>query len=151
MSNLASPDLTQHAPRSPHVGLGGYVHLPRLLDKARAHIAGKAGEYHYNCPMDKHLFEFLGIDHEELLNKIKSGSDADVVAYTAPFVHKKSDADIAAFNKEAVASGPAAGSDGEKYFKELLGQVAPDRSDITSWADLLDLDEKRSVPQRVAA
>jgi hypothetical protein len=29
--------------------------------------------------------------------------------------------------------------------------VAPDRTDVTSWADLLDLDEKRPVPQRVAA
>jgi hypothetical protein len=47
--------------------------------------------------------------------------------------------------------GPAAGSDGEKYFLELRGQIAPDRTDVTAWADLLDLDEKRNVPQRVAA
>ena len=32
-------DLTQHPPRSLRVRLGGYVHLARLLDKARAVLA----------------------------------------------------------------------------------------------------------------
>jgi hypothetical protein len=144
-------DLTKTYPASVREEMHGIVQLKRTLDKGKAVAAGTAGEYHYNCPMDKHLFEFLGIDHEELLNKIKSGSDADVVEYTAPFVHKKSAAEIAAFNEGALTAGPAAGSESETYFKELLGQVAPDRTDVTSWADLLDLDEKRSVPQRVAA
>jgi hypothetical protein len=33
----------------------------------------------------------------------------------------------------------------------MRGEVAPDRTDVTAWADLLDLDEKRAVPHRVAA
>ena len=37
------------------------------------------------------------------------------------------------------------------YFLKLRNEVAPDRTDVTTWADLLDLDEKRPVPQRVAA
>ena len=40
MINYHTPDLTQHPPRSPRVRLGGFVHLPRLLDKARAFAAG---------------------------------------------------------------------------------------------------------------
>ena len=37
---MNAPDLTQRPPRSPRVRLGGYTILPRLLDKARATIAG---------------------------------------------------------------------------------------------------------------
>src|SRR5436190_2385446 len=51
MINYSAPDLTQHPPRSVRVRLGGYTHLPRLLDKARAVVHGKNGPYHYNCPL----------------------------------------------------------------------------------------------------
>ncbi len=40
-------DLTQRPPRSPRVPLGGYVILPRMLEKGRAQLAGKAGDYHF--------------------------------------------------------------------------------------------------------
>ena len=35
------------------------------------------------------------------------------------------------------------------YFSQCLANVAPTRTDITSWADLLDIEEGRSVPVRV--
>jgi len=62
MITYSAPDLTQHPPRSPRVRLGGYVHLARLLDKARAFAAGKPGEYVYPCPLDQRFFAFTGID-----------------------------------------------------------------------------------------
>ena len=40
MLNLSAPDFSQHPPRSVRVRLGGFAHLPRLLDKARAAAAG---------------------------------------------------------------------------------------------------------------
>jgi hypothetical protein len=42
------------------VRLGGFALLPRMLDKCRATIAGKQGEYHYNCPNDQ-----LGEQYQE--------------------------------------------------------------------------------------
>ena len=51
--SLQTPDLTQFPPRSPRVRLGGYAILPRMLDKGRATLAGKNGEYHYACPLDQ--------------------------------------------------------------------------------------------------
>ena len=36
---LNQPDLTKFPPRSPRVRLGGYVTLPRMLDKGRATLA----------------------------------------------------------------------------------------------------------------
>jgi hypothetical protein len=55
-------DLTQRPPRSPRVRLGGYVILARMLDKGRATLAGKNGEYNYNCPLDQNFLNFTGID-----------------------------------------------------------------------------------------
>ena len=41
---IHAPDLTKQPPRSPRVRLGGYVILPRILDKGRALLAGTQGE-----------------------------------------------------------------------------------------------------------
>jgi hypothetical protein len=61
MAKNNSPDLTKQPPRSPRVRLGGYVILPRMLDKGRATVAGKHGEYRYACPLDGRFLEFAGI------------------------------------------------------------------------------------------
>src|SRR3982750_2904900 len=61
-----APNLTQRPPRSPRVRLGGYVVLPRILDKGRAELAGIAGEFKYNNPGDYHWFGFTGITPEAL-------------------------------------------------------------------------------------
>jgi hypothetical protein len=144
-------DLTTTPPASVREKMHGIVQLKRTIEKGQAVAAGTNGEYHYNCPMDKHLFEFLGIDHEDLMDVIKSGSDSEIAEYVAPFVHAKSDIELETFNHNWVQYGPEPGSPSEKAFLELRNAVAPDRTDITSWTDLLDLDEKRFVPQRAAA
>ena len=56
VTKLSASDLTQRPPRS-----------PRMLDKSRATLAGKNGEYHYNCPLDQHLLNFIGMDPKKLL------------------------------------------------------------------------------------
>ncbi len=72
--NYSAPDLTRQPPRSPRMRLGGYVLLPRIIDKGRAALAGKLGEYHYaGKGMDRHFFNFLGLDHESLSKEIAKG------------------------------------------------------------------------------
>jgi hypothetical protein len=140
-------DLTTSYPRSVHQKLFGVVQIARTIDKAKASAAGKIGEYHYNCPMDQAVFGFLGIDHEALLDVVKSAkSDDEIDSYIKTFVDKKSPQEIEAWDREYVAHKP----EGEslKYFLELRNAIAPDRTDVTSWPDLLDLDEKRTVPKR---
>ena len=34
---------------------------------------GKQGEYHYNCPLDQHLLNYLGLDPDALMAEIKAG------------------------------------------------------------------------------
>ncbi len=145
-------DLTQTYPTSVKTKLHGVVQLARTIDKGKAKAHGNLGEYHYNCPMDAAIFAFLGIDHEALLDVIaKAKDDAEIIDYVAPFVHKKTPAELDAWNAEWLKSGPAPGSDSAKYFHELRDEVAPGRTDVTAWADLLDLDEKRAVPVVAAA
>src|SRR3954464_7319987 len=80
--NYSAPDLTRHPPRSPRIRLGGYVQLPRLIDKARAVAAGTAGEFHYNCPIDQRFLTFTGLNPDALFDVIKAGkSDSEILAY----------------------------------------------------------------------
>jgi len=58
------PDLTKGPPRSPRERLAGVVHLPRLLDKARARSGGRLGEYIYPCPLDQKVLGFLELEPE---------------------------------------------------------------------------------------
>ncbi len=140
-------DLTKEFPRSVHEKMHGIVQLARTTDKAKATAHGNVGEYHYNCGMDQAVFSFLGIDHEQYLDAVKNAkSDQDILDYSAPFVHKKTGAEIEAWNKQYVSSEPTGES--LKSFTKMRGEVAPDRTDVTTWPDLLDLDEKRPVPIR---
>lgn len=70
---MNTTDLTQRPPRSPRVRLGGYAMLARVIDKARASLIGKAGDYKYGNPMDQHLFAFTGIVQDALLEQVKTG------------------------------------------------------------------------------
>src|ERR1044071_10112078 len=75
-------DLTQRPPRSFRVRLGNYVVLARMLDKGRATLAGKNGEYIYNSPTDQRLVQFLGFDRKALLKKLATGkSDGEMLEW----------------------------------------------------------------------
>jgi Domain of unknown function (DUF5069) len=143
-------DLTSSYPRSVRDEYLGVVQLGRAVDKGIATANGLNGEYNYDCPMDKAVFEFLGIDAGALLDVLKTAqSEAEIEAYLKPIVDRKSPAEIESFNAHFLEHAPQPGTPGAEYFLELRNQVAPDRTDVTYWADLLDLDEKRDVPRRV--
>ena len=42
-----------------------------MLDKGRATLAGKNGEYHFDCPLDQHILNFAGIEAKKLLAELK--------------------------------------------------------------------------------
>lgn len=79
MAELQSKDLTMTAPRSPFERIEGFAILGRTIDKCRATIAGTNGEYHFNCPLDKMLLEFKGVDAEEFKAYVAEGvSDEEI-------------------------------------------------------------------------
>jgi hypothetical protein len=139
---LNPPDLTTQPPRSPRVRLGGYAILPRMLDKGRALLAGKAGEYNFACPLDQQFLQFAGIDPEALKQQLQAGrGDSEILEWiSAHSQTKPTTAAIAAWS--AFQEQRAPGEPGSRaYFNEVHAKIAPMRADITSWFDLLDLDD----------
>ncbi|HOC55332.1 MAG TPA: DUF5069 domain-containing protein [Verrucomicrobiota bacterium] len=137
-----APDLTQRPPRSPRVRLGGYVILPRMLDKGRAALAGKNGEYNYACPVDQRFLTFAGVDPAALKKQLAAGkSDGEVLLWIQKNAkHQRTEAEIAAWSALQEQRAPSdTGSRG--FFHELHGKIAPKREDISTWFDLLDLDD----------
>ena len=135
------PDLTQRPPRSAHSRLGGYVLLPRMLDKGRAEIAGNSGEYRFACPLDQRILAFVGLDAEPLKAELARGKgDGEILEWIKCHQRNKhSPANIDAWTQEQIARGPDAES--QEFFQELLQGAGPHRTDIKTWFDLLDLDD----------
>ena len=137
-----APDLTQHAPRSPRVRLGGYAILPRMLDKGRAVIAGKNGEYDYACPLDQRFLEFAGINPDALKKQLAAGKgDGEILEWIQKNSKtQRTDPEIAAWSEFAERRVPT-DSDSRKFFNDLHDKTAPKREDIATWFELLDVDD----------
>ncbi len=142
MINHSAPDLTQHPPRSPRVKLGGFVHLPRLLDKARAAASGKLGEFIYPCPLDNRFFAFTGINADALLSEAKSGkSDTEMLAWVMGALSpKRQPWEIQAWSDYLTALSPG-DIQRHKVFAEHIEKLGPGRDDIVTYFDRLDLDD----------
>src|SRR5260370_24194362 len=76
-SPIPPTDLTRRPPRNMRQRLGGFVLLPRILDKGRARLAKKNGEYNYDSPTDQHLVRLLCLDLEALLDELAKGIGAE--------------------------------------------------------------------------
>jgi hypothetical protein len=148
--DLSAPDLTQFPPRSPRVRLGGYVMLPRSIDKARAKAAGKIGEYLFPNPMDKWLLEFAGVEADAILAFVATGkSDTEILAWiTTNGSPRRAAWEIAAFSTwlENLAAGNVRR---HKMFAEQLAEHAPEREDIYTLMDRLDFDDYLSFGGKV--
>ena len=137
-----APDLMKRPPRSPRVRLGGFVVLPRMLDKGRATIAGKNGEYNYACPLDQRFLEFAGIDPEALKKQLAADKgDGEILEWIQNnSTTRPRPIEIAAWSalqEQRVPTDPEA----RAFFNELHSKVAQHREDIATWFDLLDLDD----------
>jgi hypothetical protein len=140
--SLHTPDLTKQPPRSPRVRLGGYVILPRCLDKGRATVAGKHGEYHYACPLDQRFLEFVGINPNALKKELAKGKgDGEILQWIEKNAKPKRTApEIAAWSAWQEQRAPD-NPDSRGYFNEMHKTAAPKRTDIVTWFDALDVDD----------
>jgi quercetin dioxygenase-like cupin family protein len=75
----AAKDLTTQEPRGLDAELEGYAWLPRMLDKARATLAGTAGRYQFGCPVDHTCLARLGITPELVLELASRHADDHAV------------------------------------------------------------------------
>ena len=133
-------DLAQRPPRSPRVTLGGYVILPRMLDKGRAQLTGKAGEYHFNCPLDQRFVSFAGLNADDILQLLQEGkSDSEVLAWIRQH-GKRSDFEIVSWTQFQLQRSPS-DNESREYLSSTVQKLAPDRDDIQTFFDMLDLDD----------
>jgi hypothetical protein len=137
---MNGPDLTQRPPRSPRVRLGGYVILPRMLDKGRATINGLNGEFHFNCPLDEQFLNFAGIEAAAVKELLAQGQgDAEILAFVQK-TSKRTPLEIAAWSEMQDRRVPT-DVDSRKFFQEYHEKLAPHRSDVATWFDILDIDD----------
>jgi len=135
-------DLTQRPPRSPRARLGGFVILPRMLDKGRATIAGTPGEYKYACPLDQRFLDFAGIDPDALKVQLTEGKgDGEILAWVLENSKTKpNEIAIQAWSQYVERRVPA-DIESRQFFNEMQSKIAPNREDIIAWFDMLDLDD----------
>jgi hypothetical protein len=132
-------------PRSPYQKLGGYVHLPRLIDKARLHRKGLLDGYNYKTVgFDKHLLAFLKIDgdsFEETVNRLDQ--DDAILDWVQRHGAKHSPEEIEQWNEAMISRHPdtaAKRARFDHFLKEAGGEV---RKDIRTYFDLIEFDEGR--------
>lgn len=145
-------DLTQHAPRSPRIRLGGYVILPRMLDKCRATLKGRQGEYEYGCSLDRYFLDFVGIDPAALQTEVAKGlGDGELLewiqknARLARLPHEIEA--FSAWHERRVPTTP------EKRAKMSQLQASTPagaaRTDVGTWFELLDMDDHASFGGKI--
>lgn len=138
-------DLTKNYPRSPRERLGGYLHLARMIDKGRAKAAGTLGEYIYPCPLDRSLLEFLEISPDDFYEVVKARDDLEVLGWVKKKAESRNREEIENWNQAFLNRKPQT-EESLRYFLETRNRLASHRTDITTWVDLLDLEEGRNVP-----
>ncbi|MDA8069499.1 MAG: DUF5069 domain-containing protein [Actinomycetota bacterium] len=66
--------------RPPQATLAGYAWLPRMLDKARAELAGAQTELPFGCPIDHTCMARLGINPDTVRELVtRHGNDDDAI------------------------------------------------------------------------
>lgn len=138
-----APDLNTRAPRSLRIKLGGYAALPRMIDKCRASLLNKAGEYHYNCPLDKLFLNFTGIDADAIREVIAEGrGDGEILEWVQANSSKQpSPWEIDQWSNWVQNRQPEPNTESFDFYQETLKGLSVDRGDIRTWAELLDLDD----------
>jgi hypothetical protein len=117
--------------------------LARIVDKGRADIAGTAGEYKFNNPMDHHFFRFTGLTAEAVREQIASGKgDGEIVEWvldTAPI--KRTPWEIQHWSDWLDRRGPDGDVETLEFFAKRVGDISKTREDVRTWFDYLDLDD----------
>jgi hypothetical protein len=127
------------------VRLGGYAVLPRILDKGRATINGKNGDYTYACPLDQRFLEFAGIDPEALKKELAAGKgDGEILEWVEKSAkNQHTPPEICAWSAWQEQRVPS-DVESREFFHGLHAKIAPKREDISTWFDVLDVDDYAS-------
>ena len=132
-------------PRSPYERLGNYVHLPRLIDKARLHHQGLLDGYNYKTVgFDKHLLGFLKIDPEVFEKAvIKLEDDAAILSWIHARAASHTPEEVEAWNQAMITRYPDTAAKKARFTHFLKEAGGKGRKDIGTYFDLIEFDEGR--------
>ncbi len=140
-------DLTQEPPRSPRELFAGYVLAARMLDKCRATLANTAGEYHFNCPLDKMFLKFAKLDADEFKEFVAAGADDEAVAaWIAKHAKKRDDEEVAEWNwKQRCRLVSELEPERQLFVQNYVEQNVPadKRGRVVVFLDMFDAEEGR--------
>ena len=122
----------------------GLLHLPRFLAKIRKHLAGdlpKSYQRNFGKGFDRFLCLHLGVDPEQVIACVREARDeADLDARLLALFPR--DLRVHAWNRELVQKGMSEmGREALADAKRKMG--AENRTDLISFADMIDFDEGR--------
>ncbi|AWT59476.1 MAG: hypothetical protein DF168_00666 [Candidatus Moanabacter tarae] len=136
-------DLTQSPPRSPYVrDVFSVVGVARMADKARASMGGKLGEYQFgeNSGLDKRILDFTGIDADHFREAAYTHPNDCELSEWLGGNCKKNAQEISIFNAHEVNYGRYGMA--LEQLKIRRTEIHPDRADIETFFDLMDLDDE---------
>jgi hypothetical protein len=132
-------------PRSPYEKLGGYVHLPRLIDKARLYRKGLLNGYNYKTVgFDKHLLAFLKLDpeaFEDIVNR--HDNDDAILAWVQQHGANHSSDAVEQWNQAMISRYPDTAVKRARFLHFLKEAGGEGREDIKTYFDLIEFDEGR--------
>ncbi|MDE0634389.1 MAG: DUF5069 domain-containing protein [Candidatus Poribacteria bacterium] len=135
-------DLTRQPPRRPsNLGVAGIVGAARMTDKARAHNEETLGDFVYgdHSGLDRRILAFLDISADAFAEAADEADDAALSAWMLE-QGKKADEEIAAFNQTELERLPTDRKH-QQLLKERLAKFAPDRTDIKTVLQSIELDD----------
>lgn len=124
--------------------MSGLVHLPRMIDKAHASKQNTLGEYIFPCPLDQSILDFLAIDAKEWVHQVTSQSETQLSRWVEKKCRSHHLDEIESINRGILERQPDS-EDLWKRFYELRDKIDSSRKDISTWVDLIDLEEGRLV------
>ena len=145
MSTISTPkDLTKEPPRSPRDRLGGYALMARMIDKGRADLHGKVGEYHYACPLDQMFFDFKGVQSDEVKQLLGSGAtDEQIVDWFSSHGTPKTAEEIRSWSDGVEGYRPYDDAEKKEWFGGECAKVGL-KPESSTLADFLDADDRAS-------
>ena len=133
--------LTEEPPRSPRYRLGGYSLMARMIDKGRADLAGNVGEYHYACPLDQMLFEFKGVQADEVKKLLASGAtDEQIVSWFDTHGTTKSAEEIKSWSDGVEGYSPFEDPEKKEWFSGECSKVGL-KPESSTLVDYLEADD----------
>jgi hypothetical protein len=111
-------------------------------------VAGKIGEYHFDCPLDNMLFGFKGVKGDDFKAQIEQGA-SEMVEWLNQSGEKKTPQEIRRWAEEMESSSLYNHPEKRQFFSEAVRKLGlhPEKTATFEW---LELDDKVSHAQKAA-